>query len=65
MNSYVTSNYDKNNMNEIQVLENHFESVKKLSYRNKDDFKVRNKKTEIIRRDFFGEGSHYLKNLQT
>lgn len=51
-------------MNEIEVLENLLESVKKISYYNQDDFSVVERRAEMIIRKFFGDDSHYIKDLK-
>jgi hypothetical protein len=50
-------------MNEVEILENLLETAKKISYENKDQFDVLEKRTEMLIRKFFGENSHYLKDL--
>lgn len=50
-------------MNEIEILENLLDTAKKLSYNNKDEFDVVEKRTEMLIRKLFGDESHYLKDL--
>jgi hypothetical protein len=51
-------------MNEIELLENLSESAKKISYNNKDEFDVLEKRTEMLIRKLFGDESHYLTDLK-
>ena len=51
-------------MNEIELLENLLESAKKISYDNRDEFDVLEKRTEMLIRKLFGDDSHYLTDLK-
>lgn len=51
-------------MDEIEIIENLIESAAKISYDNKEEFDVLEKRTEMIIRKFFGDKSHYLSDLE-
>ncbi len=51
-------------MNEVELLENLLETARKISYDNKEQFDVLEKRTEMLIRKFFGDNSHYLKDLK-
>ncbi len=50
-------------MNEIEILENLLDTAKKISYNNKEEFDVIEKRTEMLIRKIFGDESHYIKDL--
>ncbi len=52
-------------MNDIDLLENLLETANKISFANHDEFDVLNKRTEMIVRKLFGDGSHYLIDLKS
>jgi hypothetical protein len=52
-------------MNEIELLENLLDTAKKISYDNKDEFDVLQKRTEMLIRKLFGDESHYIKDLNS
>ena len=51
-------------MNEVEILENLLETAGKISYNNKEDFDVLQKRTEMLVRKLFGDESHYLNDLK-
>ena len=51
-------------MNEIELIENLLESVKKITFNKLDEFKVLEKRTELIIRKLFGDESHYIKEFK-
>jgi hypothetical protein len=51
-------------MEEIEILEDLFESAKKATYDNKDEFGILEKRTEMLVRKIFGDESHYLEDLK-
>lgn len=51
-------------MSEVELLENLLETAKKISYVNKEEFDVLEKRTEMLIRKLFGDESHYIKDLK-
>jgi hypothetical protein len=51
-------------MNEVELLENLLDTAKKISYDNKEEFDVLEKRTEMLIRKLFGDESHYIKDLK-
>ena len=51
-------------MNEVELLENLLESTAKITYDNQDEFAVLKMRTEMLIRKFFGDESHYIKDLK-
>jgi|SRR5690554_106457 len=51
-------------MNEIELLENLVETASKISYNNKEEFDVLEKRTEMLIRKLFGDDSHYINDLK-
>jgi hypothetical protein len=52
-------------MNEVELLENLLDTAKKISYDNKEEFDVLEKRTEMLIRKLFGDESHYIKDLKS
>lgn len=52
-------------MNEIEIIENLLDSASKISYSNKEEFNLLEKRTEMIVHKLFGDDSHYLKDLKS
>lgn len=51
-------------MNEVELLENLLDTAKKISYDNKEEFDVLEKRTEMLIRKLFGHESHYIIDLK-
>jgi len=51
-------------MNEIELLENLVETASKITYNNKEEFDVLEKRTEMLVRKLFGDDSHYINDFK-
>lgn len=52
-------------MNEVEILENLLETARRISYDNKDEFDVLQKRAEMLVRKLFGDESHYINDLDS